>query len=320
MHVFRAGFFIAFFAILSGCANKKPDADPNIKALTSYTPVISRVQLKVNFPKTPKSSPFSRAYGGNFLITSASVQTDDDFVEPDSLRGRTIYAANQDELKLNPGEVILTFDDGPVPQKTEAILNILDKFDVKATFLVVGNMVNYHSDEFAEVVARGHTIGSHTKDHAKLTEVSFDQARAKIRAGEDIIKAKMGVDHVPFFRFPYLAETPALRDWLARRDVIVLDVDIDSKDYFKETPRQIVDRTMARVIERGSGNILFHDIHARSVAALPIFLRELKAAGFKVVTLKADEDRKPRLPFLFADQNVKSTTPQNTIKLSALRR
>lgn len=311
MRLFKFAFCVASLAALSGCASKKPDADPNIATLTSYIPIASDSQPLVQVPNRLDGSPFQR-------ILRASYEQS--WRNPNTLRGRTIYAANQEDLQLYPGEVILTFDDGPVPHKTEAILNTLDLFDVKATFLVVGNMVNYHEQEFDKVITRGHTIGSHTKDHAKLTDVSFDQARAKIRAGEDIIKAKMDIEHVPFFRFPYLAETPALRDWLARRDVIVLDVDIDSKDYFKDSPQQIVDRTMARVKERGSGNILFHDIHARSVAALPIFLRELKAAGFKVVTLKADEDREPNIPLLFARQTSHSVTSQDPVEIGALRR
>lgn len=274
MRLFNLVLSITCLAILSGCASKKPQSDPNVKSLTSYAPITKRPKTEVEFPKTPKTSPFKRDQDVAISGTSG-------------LKGRTIYVGRQSDLKLRPGEVILTFDDGPVPNKTEAILNTLDNYGVKATFLVVGNMVNYHPREFAKVISRGHTVGSHTKDHAKLTTVSFDSARAKIREGEQIIKAKTGKDHVPFFRFPYLADTPALRDWLGQRGVTVLDVDIDSKDYFKDSPQTIVNRTMARVKQRGSGIILFHDIHARSVAALPIFLKELKKAGYKVVTLKA---------------------------------
>lgn len=277
MRIVTIALSLACLALISGCASKKPSSDPNIRSLTSYAPINQPDKMAVNFPKTPTSSPLKRDYTAAHAGKSA-------------LQGRTLYVGNQNDLKLRPGEVILTFDDGPVPAKTEAILNSLDNFGVKATFLVVGNMVNYHPDEFAKVLARGHTIGSHTKDHAKLTTVSFNQARQKIREGEHIIKAKTGQDHVPFFRFPYLADTPALRDWLAQRDVTVLDVDIDSKDYFKESPQQIVDRTMARVKQRGSGIILFHDIHARSVAALPLFLKELQKGGYKVVTLKAKDN------------------------------
>lgn len=119
-----------------------------------------------------------------------------------------------------------------------------------------------------------------------MTKVSFDTGKSKIRAGEKAL-AKSGIN-APFFRFPYLASTTALNKWLAQRGITVLDVDIDSKDYYKDSADTIVKRTMARVKARGKGIILFHDIHARSVAALPAFLRELKASGYKVVALKSN--------------------------------
>lgn len=268
-------------ALLAGCASKQAKVDPNVKslsspsrlsntnqanAITSFAPVREANKPKVRFPKTPSSSPLSKPSSGR-------------------LAGRTLYVNSVSDIRLKPGEVVLTFDDGPVPGKTTAILNTLSNHGVKATFLMVGSMANSYPSLVKKVRAQGHSIGSHTTDHANLAKVSFDSAKSKIRSGEKAL-AKSGVD-APFFRFPYLASTTALRKWLAQRGVTVLDVDIDSKDYYKDSADTIVKRTMARVKARGKGIILFHDIHARSVAALPAFLRELKAAGYKVVALKS---------------------------------
>lgn len=272
-------------ALLAGCASKRVKEDQNIKGLTSYAPikqsphVISRSKSKVQFPKTPQSSPLAK---------------NKPFVPSGKLAGRTIHVSSISDIRLKPGEVVLTFDDGPVPGKTKAILNTLDNFGVKATFLMVGSMVNSYPKEVMAVVNRGHSIGSHTVDHANLAKVSFESARSKIRAGEKTIKSKTGFSSVPFFRFPYLASTPKLRSWLSQRGVVVLDVDIDSKDYFKDSPTTVSNRTLDRVKRRGSGIILFHDIHARSVAALPNFLRDLKAAGYKVVHLKGNTNQGER--------------------------
>lgn len=268
-------------ALLAGCASKQAKFDPNARALSSplkaqerrisnvssYAPIKTIKKPRVEFPKTPKSSPLSRPTTG-------------------SLAGRSLYVNSANDIQLKPGEVVLTFDDGPVPGKTTAILNTLDNFGVKATFLMVGTMAKSYPGLVRKVKARGHSVGSHTIDHANLGKVSFDAGKAKIRAGEKAI-AKAGIS-APFFRFPYLSSTGPLRKWLGQRGVVVLDVDIDSKDYFKDSSSTIVQRTMARVKARGKGVILFHDIHSRTVAALPAFLRELKAAGFKVVALKSN--------------------------------
>jgi peptidoglycan/xylan/chitin deacetylase (PgdA/CDA1 family) len=282
MRIVSVAACLVSVALLAGCASKQAKVDPNVKnlsspsklsntkqanAVRSFAPVKETKKPKVKFPETPSSSPLAKPSSGK-------------------LAGRTIYVNSISDIKLKPGEVVLTFDDGPVPGKTPAILNTLSNYGVKATFLMVGSMANYHPGLVKQVRARGHSIGSHTFDHANLAKVSFESGKSKIRAGEKAL-AKSGIN-APFFRFPYLASTSALRKWLAQRGVTVLDVDIDSKDYFKDSADTIVKRTMARVKARGKGIILFHDIHARSVAALPAFLRELKAAGYKVVALKSN--------------------------------
>lgn len=279
--------------VLAGCASKRVQEDQNIKGLTSYAPikqaptVVKRTKLKVEFPETPKSSPLAK---NKPIVPTGNLAG----VPTGNLAGRTIYADSVSDIRLKPGEVILTFDDGPVPGKTRAILNTLDNYGVKATFLMVGSMVNSYPSEVKTVLNRGHSIGSHTVDHANLAKVSFETARSKIRAGEKAIRSKTGLSSVPFFRFPYLASTPKLRNWLDQRGVVVLDVDIDSKDYFKDSSATITNRTIDRVKRKGSGIILFHDIHSRTVAALPNFLRDLKAAGFKVVHLQGNTDRGER--------------------------
>lgn len=282
MRIVKVAACLVSVALLAGCASKQAKVDPNVRnlsspsnlsntkqanAVRSFAPVREAKKPKVKFPETPSSSPLSKPSSGG-------------------LAGRTIYVNSISDIKLKPGEVVLTFDDGPVPGKTPAILNTLSNYGVKATFLMVGSMANYHPGLVKQVRARGHSIGSHTYDHANLAKVSFDAGKSKIRAGEKAL-AKSGIN-APFFRFPYLASTSALRKWLSQRGVTVLDVDIDSKDYFKDSADTIVKRTMARVKARGKGIILFHDIHARSVAALPAFLRELKASGYKVVALKSN--------------------------------
>jgi peptidoglycan/xylan/chitin deacetylase (PgdA/CDA1 family) len=205
-----------------------------------------------------------------------------------TLRGRTIRVGSVSDLILARGEVVLTFDDGPIPGKTKTILNALDTHDVKATFLMVGQMANAYPDLVREVAARGHTIGTHTQNHPNLASMSFDRAVGQIDQGRRSVASALGPSRAraaPFFRFPYLASTAALRRHLAMQGIVVIDASVDSKDYFVSSPDQVRSRTLAALEARGSGIVLLHDIHSRTASMLPQFLDDLHARGFKVVHL-----------------------------------
>jgi len=204
------------------------------------------------------------------------------------LAGRTIKVGSIADLVLARNEVVLTFDDGPMPGKTPAILKTLDEHGVKATFLMVGQMARSYPALVKEVAARGHSIGTHTEHHANLASIGFDRAVGEIDQGRKSVAAALvptGMKAAPFFRFPYLSDTPALRRHLAMQGVVVVDPTVDSKDYFVSTPDQVRQRTVARLEARGSGIVLFHDLHQRTVAMLPKLLDDLHARGFKVVHL-----------------------------------
>lgn len=204
------------------------------------------------------------------------------------LAGRLIEVGQTSDIRLERGEVVLTFDDGPRPGKTPAILDTLDAFGVKAMFLMLGRAARAHPELAQQVALRGHTVGSHTYDHADLATLSRQAALAEIVRGEEAVAKALdgaGSGLSPFFRFPYLSQTGFLRTNLVQGSMVVLDVDIDSKDYFDSTPEQVVERTLAALEARGSGVILFHDIHARTVALLPDFLAALEAKGYHVVHL-----------------------------------
>jgi peptidoglycan/xylan/chitin deacetylase (PgdA/CDA1 family) len=205
-----------------------------------------------------------------------------------TLRGRNIQVGSISDLILARGEVVLTFDDGPMPGKTRTILNAMDKHGVKATFLMVGQMANAYPDLVREVAARGHAIGTHTQNHANLASLSFDKAVAQIDKGRHSVAAALGPNRsriAPFFRFPYLASTAALNRHLAMQGIVVIDPSVDSKDYFVSSPDQVRSRTIAALERKGSGIVLFHDIHSRTASMLPQFLDDLHARGFKVVHL-----------------------------------
>lgn len=256
-------------AALAGCARPVSQKD------VAQGPVATADRVVTGSARTVRPAAMDQPMPGRIFSHGA-------------LAGRTLAVASTADIVLKPGEVILTFDDGPRPGKTPAILDTLDAHGVKATFLMLGASAKAHPQLARQVALRGHTVGSHTYDHVDLSTLGRQEALDEIARGEAAVAealAGAGQGLSPFFRFPYLAQTGFLRTSLLQGDIVVLDVDIDSKDYYRDTPAQVAARTLARLDARGSGIILFHDIHQRTVDMLPAFLDELEARGYTVVAL-----------------------------------
>jgi peptidoglycan/xylan/chitin deacetylase (PgdA/CDA1 family) len=131
-------------------------------------------------------------------------------------------------------------------------------------------------------------VGSHTYRHVDLSKLTSQEAMAEVLRGERAVQAALspaGEKLSPFFRFPYLAQTGFLRTNLTQSSMVVLDVHIDSKDYYKESAAVVAARTLNRLDAQGKGIVLFHDIHQRTVDMLPDFLAELQKRGYSVVRL-----------------------------------
>ncbi|MDE1992898.1 MAG: polysaccharide deacetylase family protein [Rhizobiaceae bacterium] len=271
--LFLAG--LAMTLSLAGCATK-PGGDASLK--TGYA---------AEEPQHRPLKAHDRVEMEPTKWAGAELETreTDAWSGPHHLAGRTLEVSSLRDLKLANKEVILTFDDGPAPGKTERILSTLDKFGVKATFMMVGEMAEAHPATARKVFDDGDTIGSHTFRHPDLDKMSFDMAMAEIAKGENAVSKVIGTD-VSFFRFPYLADSKRLREAVSARDLVIMDVDIDSKDYFNTTPAAVVTRTMDQLQHRGHGIILMHDIHSRTATMLPTLLSRLESGGYKVVTLK----------------------------------
>jgi peptidoglycan/xylan/chitin deacetylase (PgdA/CDA1 family) len=188
---------------------------------------------------------------------------------------------------LKPGEVVLTFDDGPMPGSTRAILAALAAECTKATFFMVGSMATAYPDVVREVVARGHTVGAHTWSHANLRGLSEAGMRSQIESGFTAVEKAAGSPIAPFFRYPYLANSHAATAYLKSRDIAQFDVDVDSSDWLLRNAQRVVQRVMSRLEARGRGIILLHDIHGSTALAIPALLGRLKEKGYKVVHLQS---------------------------------
>jgi len=196
----------------------------------------------------------------------------------------------QDPGLLADGEVILTFDDGPLRAYTRPILEALAAHCTKATFFVVGRMAVADPEMVQEYGRQGHTVGTHTWSHANLQAMSPARARAEVELGFSAVQAAMGRPIAPFFRFPYLRDTKWASDYLTSRQLAAFSIDVDSKDYRTRDPSAVHRKVMADLARQKKGIILFHDIHYSTARALPGLLTDLKAKGYKVVHVTPKED------------------------------
>jgi peptidoglycan-N-acetylglucosamine deacetylase len=190
-------------------------------------------------------------------------------------------------LPLADKEVVLTFDDGPLPRYSNPILDILAAQCVKATYFLVGTMARAYPAVVRRMYDAGHSIGTHSEDHpSHFNKLPIEKARWEIDQGIADVGAALGdpKDLAPFFRFPGLARSDAVEEELAARSLIVFSSDTVADDWYRRIkPSEIVRRAMSRLEARGKGILLLHDIHPGTVAALPELLKKLKEAGFHVV-------------------------------------
>jgi peptidoglycan/xylan/chitin deacetylase (PgdA/CDA1 family) len=207
-------------------------------------------------------------------------------VEPGEFSQIGIMQYHQ-SLPLNDKEVVLTFDDGPVPRYSNAVLDTLAAQCVKATYFLVGAMARAYPATVRRIYEEGHTIGTHTEDHpARMQKLPIEKVRQEIDDGIADVGAALGdpTELAPFFRIPGLARTEAIDEELAARSLIVFSSDTVADDWHRRIkPADIVSRAMSRLEARGKGILLLHDIHPATVAALPILLAKLKEAGFHIV-------------------------------------
>jgi peptidoglycan/xylan/chitin deacetylase (PgdA/CDA1 family) len=183
-----------------------------------------------------------------------------------------------------PGEatIALTFDDGPHPQFTPKILAILDRYNVKATFFVVGEMAEKYPDLIQAERAAGHLLGNHTYHHVNLTRIPFADILTEWQACQDVVKSITG-DTMRFCRPPggdY--DAPVIRAAMDLNLTTVLWTD-DPGDYASPGATVIEKRTLRRI--GNGGIILLHDGVQQTLDVLPQIIENLQRRRFRFVTI-----------------------------------
>lgn len=206
----------------------------------------------------------------------------------------------RETLPLADHEVVLTFDDGPLPRYSNQVLDILAAQCVKATFFTVGDMARSSPEGVRKLRDAGHTIGTHTQTHPlSMNHMSTERARQEIDDGIASARAALGDDDAalaPFLRIPGLLRAENVEEYLASQGIQVWSTDFLADDWHHISSSRVYDLAIKRLEAMGKGILLLHDIHARTVAALPHILETMKARGYHIVHVVPATADRPATP------------------------
>ncbi len=209
-----------------------------------------------------------------------SMAQDESYEIPAQFQGQTFT-----DIKLESGEkvVALTLDDGPW-QTTAQILDILKKYEVKATFFVVGQHIETYPNEIRRVVREGHAVGNHTWTH-RYHQHSETAATEELGKTADLLQQLTGV-RTRLFRPPGGVLTNGLVSYAAKNNYATAMWSVDSRDYTAPTAETIVDRVVSGA--QSGSIILLHDgggDRTSTAKALPQIISKLREKGYRFVTL-----------------------------------
>ena len=197
------------------------------------------------------------------------------------------YAKVYYHCKTIQSYLALTFDDGPNKVQTIKVLNILEKYNVKATFFEIGENIEYQKDIVKKVYEAGHEIGNHFYSHENINKMSKDEIKTSIVKTNELIYSITG--KMPkVVRPPYGIVNNTLKEVCAELNmsIIIWTDDKDSKDWNKTKDSEIINNVTKKVT---NGDIfLFHDgskTYTNTLSAIDVIIPQLKNKGFKWVTI-----------------------------------
>ena len=192
-----------------------------------------------------------------------------------------IYYKNENSYM----KIALTFDDGPHPRYTGQILDVLEEYDIKATFFVVGVNAKNYPDSLIDVIKRGHEIGNHTYSHPHVSGLNTYTLTDEVEKCESIIYGLTDYK-TKLFRPPEGMIDADVRTVLRSLDYKVIMWDIDTRDWAHEPPEKIAENVISNI---ASGDIiLMHDYighNSPTVEAIKIFIPVLLEKGYKFVVI-----------------------------------
>lgn len=197
--------------------------------------------------------------------------------------------------KLGKKRVALSFDDGPSPELTPKVLDLLKQYNAHATFYIVGSHVEGNEEIIRRIVDEGHELGNHSYSHPLLPKKSADEVYKQVHDTSDLIAKATGGLKPMSLRPPYGGYNKMVAD---QAGIAIVNWSIDSLDWqYRDAAK-----TIAHIKENthNGGILLMHDIHAESVEALPAVLEYLTSEGYELVSveeLMAGQPLKPNYAY-----------------------
>lgn len=175
--------------------------------------------------------------------------------------------------------IALTFDDGPHPEVTKQILALLEQYNAKATFFMLGSRVQYYPSLVRDVRDAGHEIGNHTWTHPVLTKLSASAVQKEFESTEQALLKAIDQNST-VFRPPYGAINDSVRALIPRTSV---NWTIDTLDWKHRDPKQLL--PMVKKSLHNNAIVLMHDIHQSTADGLEPVLKYLQSEGYEFVTV-----------------------------------
>lgn len=267
---------------MGGCSNKTVEANATegssessaVTETTAVTPAVLEITIPVGNGSSGESQPEE---------TTAPAATD----SQETTEAETT-AAVQQNTDINLDKVIaLTFDDGPDTKEshpTKRILDVLDKYGIKATFFLQGEAVEHWMPErnhptLKRMAESGHEIATHTYSHPDLNTLTTEAIQEEVKKSCDVIEKVTGV-RPTLIRPPYGNANDTVK---AAIDMPMILWDVDTMDWDHKDPEQ----TIQRILDGAEGGsiILMHDIWSATADAMEQGLERLIEEGYTMVTV-----------------------------------
>ncbi|KHF38455.1 polysaccharide deacetylase family protein [Halalkalibacter okhensis] len=208
-------------------------------------------------------------------------------------------------------KIAISFDDGPDPRYTKAILDILKEYDVKAAFFIIGSNAALYPQILKQINEEGHEIGNHTFTHSNILDLSATQMDFELNATQRVIQSATGQSSL-LFRPPFLStnnegeDRPSLETLktllsIQEKGYTIVGSDIDLRDWDGKTADEIFEETKRRVESEAGNIILLHDAggdRRPTIEALPHIIEYLQAEGYSIVPVSEliDKTRSEVMP------------------------
>lgn len=189
------------------------------------------------------------------------------------------YTIKETSIRKEKKKIALTFDDGPHPIYTPEMLELLKKYEIPATFFLLGEQIEQYEDLVKEIANEGHLIGNHTFEHIQITKIPEEQAEEMIQKTSDLIEELTG-QKTEYVRPPFGSWDQDLEEEL---DLIPVLWNVDSQDWKTQNVDSIVNQVVKSVKENDI--ILMHDSFETTVQAVERIIKLLEAEGYEFVTV-----------------------------------